>query len=166
MNEDTTSMGDTTEEDENPIMPEGVYRAQIIKVDPKKKTANGDDLYHVHFQVINGEWTGQRLWANQMVYYKGSPSIRGQGFTRHFLHQINQDYQGTLQVDTEVWVGQIVDVTVGHKEYKGQTQLEITDYKGLGDPDQKPTQKGAGTYEEYGTAGNVLSGNNEEEVPF
>ena len=123
-----TSNMNTSEEDENSILPEGKYRVRIIHVDDKVKTEKGDDRYNVTFEVLDDEFQGYKLWSNIMVYYKGSPSIKGQRITRHFLHQINQQYQGVLNVNVDDWVGQIVFVDVEHDEYKDSPKAKIVNY--------------------------------------
>lgn len=113
-------------------VPEGIYDAEITEVG-HKETKAGDPMHSLRLVIITGPMRDRLLFDNIVIPRVGSASFKIMGRTMHFLHMINQPYQGQFVVDTDKWVHQIVKVKVKHEiqkegKYAGKPKAVIADY--------------------------------------
>lgn len=103
-------------------LPEGIeYLFQITDYKETNKdggdlvTKNGDPMVNVTLEVVEPEqYAGKKVWHNVCFFQPNSPSIKGIGMTRHFLHCIGKTWEGDLSADPSSWVPRRLKATVIH----------------------------------------------------
>ena len=104
-------------------LPEGEYVFQITDFKEVDRDGNdlvtkkGDPQVNLTLEVVTPEeFAGRKVWHNVIFYKPDSPSIKGIGMTRHFLHCANLVYQGDLDTDPNDFVGKRIRATVVHND--------------------------------------------------
>jgi hypothetical protein len=102
-------------------LPTGEYVFQITDFKETDKQGNdlvtkaGDPKISLTLEVITPEeYAGRKVFHNLNFYLPTSPSIKGIGMTRHFLHCCNLPYEGDLDTDPNEFIGAKVRATVVH----------------------------------------------------
>jgi hypothetical protein len=104
-------------------LPEGQYVFQITDFKEVDRDGNelvtkkGDPQVNLTLEVVlPADKAGRKVWHNVIFYKPDSPSIKGIGMTRHFLHCANLPYQGDLDTDPNEFVGKRIRATVVHND--------------------------------------------------
>lgn len=104
-------------------LPEGEYVFQVTDFKEVDRDGNdlvtkkGDPQVNLTLEVVTPEkFAGRKVWHNVIFYKPDSPSIKGIGMTRHFLHCANIVYQGDLDTDPNEFVGKRIRSTVVHND--------------------------------------------------
>ncbi len=97
--------------------PEGDYSVQISEVG-EQLTSNGDPMAKPVLEIVSGEYKGCKIWDNIVIPKEGSPAFKIMGRTKHFLHCINEPYEGKFSYNTDNWLFKRVKVSVKHEIQK------------------------------------------------
>jgi hypothetical protein len=102
-------------------LPEGEYVFQITDFKENDKNGNpavtkaGDPMVNLTLEVLTPvEFEGKKIWHNVIFFQATSPSIKGIGMTRHFLHCCNLTWEGDLETDPNDFIGKKIRATVIH----------------------------------------------------
>lgn len=102
-------------------LPEGEYIFQVTDYKENDKNGNpavskaGDPMINLTLEVLTpAEFEGKKIWHNVIFFQAGSPSIKGIGMTRHFLHCCNLPWEGDLETDPNDFIGAKIRATVIH----------------------------------------------------
>ena len=109
------------------ILPEGEYVVRVGEV-RDKYSSKGDGYVAVKFTVMEGEHTGSPVWDNINFV----PAILGR--TKHFLHTIDQPYEGVIEYDSENWIDRELRITIKHEEYQGKMKMRVVKHDFLNEP--------------------------------
>jgi len=113
------------------LLPKGEHFARIAEKQDKQ-TQNGDPMVGIKLVVISGPGIDLWVWDNIVLPLPNSPAAAIKGRTKHFLHCIDQPYEGDEVIyDSDEWVGQICKIAVDHEEpnnYHKWPKAIITDY--------------------------------------
>ncbi len=123
----TTDMTGTEEGGSYTLLPEGTYVFNVAEVEDKT-TKNEDPMMNVMFTVAVGEFAGKKVWDNIIIPEPGSPAEKIKGRTMHFLHCINEPYEGKFEWNSDMWVGKAVSMRIFHEEYNGKTRAKVAEY--------------------------------------
>jgi hypothetical protein len=114
------------------LPPKGEYNVEIIKVMPKT-TENRDPMISTKFSIAGGEYQGVTLWDNIILSEDpDSPGYAILGKTKHFLHCLNEEYEGEFSWNENNWLGKITKIKLGHEEpnkyHPDYTKAIVTQY--------------------------------------
>ena len=125
-------------------LPEGIYQATCTSAQPAK-TSTGKDMIRTRYVVANGPEEGKSVLA-QMVFSPENDTALGI-FKRHlFAHGVdmatltNQNFAALSQMI----LGAALQITVVHRDWQGETRMEITDYQRSGSAPPPPPPAKAG----------------------
>lgn len=90
-------------------LPEGEYGVTIEKVVESLTKETGRPLIKIQYNVVNGKNANRKLFDN-IVIFEGD--AKGAGITKHFLHVIDEPYEGKFAVNPDNWVGKSLTVKV------------------------------------------------------
>ena len=111
---------DTTEIKESgnfELVEEGIHYARIDEIQ-ESITENGDDMITVKLVIVSG--VSQDLWCWDNIVISDNPNSPGYkilGRSKHFLHCINEPYEGKIEVDTDEWIGKKIQIEVYQDEF-------------------------------------------------
>ena len=106
-------------------LPAGDYSVVIGRVETVK-TLKGDPMVKVRYNVINGEYDGRVLFDNVVIFGGNKP---GAGMTKHFLHVIEEQYDGEFEIVPSNWVGKKLNVVLKVDEkYNNNKVTERKEY--------------------------------------
>ncbi len=109
---DTTEVA---EQGEFEICEIGEHYARIDEV-RESVTQNQDDLASIKLTIISGVSQDSWLWDNIVISDNpNSPGYKVLGRTKHFLHCIDEPYEGKIEVDTDNWKNKKVKIKVEHE---------------------------------------------------
>lgn len=128
-------------------IPEGDYNFVITKTQDQK-TSNKDNMVNVTCKVADGPYAGRLVWHNVVFLPKAHKAA---GMSKHFLHVINQPFEGVVTVDSKNWIDEVFRAHVKIAEFNGKPKNEI---------DEVYAQ------EEYPSDAGSPEGDSMEEVPF
>ena len=125
----TTNMRNVRES--GSVLPLNEYNFQIT--DKKDKTSsNGDPMVNITLTVIDGEYKGDVVYDNILIPAPDSPAARILGRTKHFLHCINEEYEGEEVIwDSDNWLGKTIKAMIAHEEpnqYHRNKRAVISEY--------------------------------------
>lgn len=109
-------------------VPEDTYNVEIEKVQDSTnlgtplKSGNGDPLIRVRYKILEGKYKDRKLFDQICFIKKGN---KGDGIAKHFLHVIDEPFEGVFDVKPENWVGKQLAVTVKIGEYQGKAKNEV-----------------------------------------
>ena len=90
-------------------LPVGAYRVTIDKIEETTTKGAGLPMIKVRYKVSSGKYTGRFIFDNVVLFGK---TDKGAGMTKHFLHIIDEPYDGDFDVDPDNWVGKELTVQV------------------------------------------------------
>jgi hypothetical protein len=76
-----------------PLPPEDIYNVEIVLVKDKTSSA-GDPMVSIKLNIITGEYMDSWVWDNILLPHLDSQAVKILGRTKHFLHCINEPYDG------------------------------------------------------------------------
>jgi len=123
----STNMQDVEEGGNFELLPEGSYIFSIDQVEDKV-TKNGDPMVSITLVVAKGDHAGRKVWDNIIFPELNSPAIRIKGRTKHFLHCINEPFEGKIEGNSDMWIGKAVSVIIFHDKYEGKTRAKVAEY--------------------------------------
>jgi hypothetical protein len=109
------------------LVPEGEYDLKIVSAE-LKTSKKGDPQALVDFTVINTLSYDGKVIRNHMVTFL--PQERsGAWIAKTFLKSIDQPYIGSVEINTEAWIGKIVTASVIQQEYEGKMYNRINNVR-------------------------------------
>jgi len=87
------------------VLPKGSYHVEIYSAKDQKSNA-GNDMVNVTYSVLNDEYKNARVFEYLTFTEKSMGRIK------HFLHMINEPYEGNCQIDSGNWIGQCLKIDV------------------------------------------------------
>lgn len=108
-------------------IPEGLYKLCIEEIEPKT-TKNNDPMAGLTMTVVGGEFAGRKVWDNIIIPEDDSPAIKIKGRTMHFLHCIDEPYEGKFAWDSDNWIGKTLFAKIWHETYEGKVRSKISEY--------------------------------------
>ena len=99
------------------LVAEGIHYARIDEMQ-EAITENGDDMFTIKLVMVSG--ISQDLWVWDNIVISDNPNSPGYkilGRSKHFLHCINEPYEGKIEIDTERWIGKQIKIEVYHDEF-------------------------------------------------
>jgi hypothetical protein len=119
------------------LLPPGDYELQITDTE-ERKTKNNDPMVNVTCEVINNpEYNGKNIFHNVSFLPKDKP---GAGMASHFLKSIGQPFEGTLEINSDDWIGAKFRAKIGEREYTkkdGITKAKVNEIKTLKPMDEE-----------------------------
>lgn len=91
-------------------LPEGEYEVCIDKVEETQTKQTGRPMIKVLYKVMKPKEHEGRILFDQVVLVEAG--AKGAGMTKHFLHVIDEPYEGNFEVDPDHWVGKSLKVSV------------------------------------------------------
>ena len=131
-NSDMTGVEENTD---FPLLPQGLYSCRVSNVEDGYSQA-GDPMIKVTLEVISGEYVGRLAFDRILFPKKGSKAEKILGRSKHFLHSIDEPYEGAFVIDSDNWIGKKCDVFILHREYEGKTYANVRGYDPI-DPETK-----------------------------
>lgn len=128
----TIDMSNAQEQGTIQLPPQGIYNVEIVeKRDGTSKS--GDVMVAIKLVITDGEFRGSWVWDNLVISDDiESPGYKILGRTKHFLHCINQPYEGkTVEWDSDNWLGRICKIRIDHEppnEYHKRIKGIVTEY--------------------------------------
>jgi len=100
----TVNMKDVKEGGSFTLPPEGIYEVEIIEIQDKE-SQNGDPMVSIKLMITEGEYKDKAwVWDNILIPSSNSPAAKILGRTKHFLHCINEPYEGEeVEYDSGAW---------------------------------------------------------------
>ena len=118
----------STEEQEQALLPDGIHIMRVSEVDDHKPTKNGDWMAKVTFEAVKGEYAGKTAVDYIVVPKASSASLNMMWKARVFLKAIGEPHKGPITVDTDNWFRKVVKVEVKGDEFNGKTTAKIAKY--------------------------------------
>lgn len=103
------------------LIDEGVYPVKLLKAEDGK-SQNGDDMIQCTFQVLKGEFKGQKLFDNFPIIDKALWKLK------QMLEACGKKADGKVKIDLSKLEGLTCKVNVKHEEYKGKDRAKIAEY--------------------------------------
>lgn len=57
-------------------LPEGAYVVEVAEVYPDKTTKNGDEMWRIEFEILEGQYRGRKLFDNMVFSQKAMPRVK------------------------------------------------------------------------------------------
>ncbi len=109
------------------LLPKGKYYVKIVEC-AEKMTKNQDPMIFITMQILEGKYTGRKIFDNIIIPNAGSPAFKIMGRTKHFLHVIAEPYEGDIEWDSSRWLFKQLKVEVFIDEYLGQKRNQVANY--------------------------------------
>jgi len=125
-----TNFNDVDEQEEfgpRKLLPDGKYLFQITEIQDKE-TKNGDPMISVKLQCIDERYEDIWVWDNIVIPTPNSPGWGIAGRTKHFLHCINEPFQGNFSWDSDNWKYKKVKANVESETYNDKLKNVIKGY--------------------------------------
>lgn len=110
-------------------IPNGVYRLRITSIQDGE-TRNGDPMANVTFTVVEGPFTGRKVFHNVPFLPATQPDgseTPGAGIAKHFLHVLGETYADEkVNIDTDRWFEKMVKAEVGIAAYTDKKNQKRT----------------------------------------
>lgn len=87
------------------VLPNGSYYVEIYSAKDQISRAD-NDMVCVTYSVLNDEY------KNAKVFEYLTFTEKSMGRIKHFLHMINEPYEGNCQIDSGNWIGKCLKITV------------------------------------------------------
>ena len=116
-------------------VPVGDYVAEISKVELRAASGPGKfEKISVEFVIMEGPWASRRVWENLSFSPKALFRMRGFfalfGYNKAGLEfDVDDESQEIVEPDLK---GRAVGITVGHRDWEGQTKEDVEDVRPLG----------------------------------
>lgn len=91
-------------------LPAGEYEVTIKRVEETQTQETQRPMIKVLYEVMKPvEHAGRNLFDQVVLIEAGG---KGAGITKHFLHVIDEPYEGAFTVDPDNWIGKSLKVSV------------------------------------------------------
>ena len=107
------------------LLPTGNYSVEIAKVQEGKTKDGKKDLIKIRYRVILPADHKGRLIFDQITLLQGDEP--GAGITKHFLHVIDEPYDGDFEIIPENWIGKKLNVGVVVDEQYNNNKIKTHD---------------------------------------
>ena len=128
-----TSMAGVKEQTGNiSLLPEkGEYDVEIVVVKENMSKKN-DPMPSIKLQIVSGQFKDCWLWDNILIPQVGSVASKILGRTKHFLHCIDEEYEGDeISWDTDNWIGKRIRIKIDHEtpnQHHKNTKAIVEEY--------------------------------------
>jgi len=109
------------------ILPDGKYLFQLIEKEDQE-SKNGDPMILIVLQCLEEKYNDVKVWDRIVIPTPDSPGWGIAGRTMHFLHCINEPFQGNFVWDSDNWVNKKVMANVGSGLYNDNRKNVIKGY--------------------------------------
>jgi hypothetical protein len=127
----TTNMKDIKESGSFVLAPEGTYEVEIAEI-RDGESANGDPMITIKLVITSGEYQDSWVWDNILIPHLDSPAVKILGRTKHFLHCINEPYEGEeVEYDSDRWLWKKCKIRIAHEapnEYHKRPKAVVAEY--------------------------------------
>lgn len=122
------------EEGPEPV-PDGPYNVEV-ETAQSKPAGSGKPMVVVVFKILDGPYAGKKVW-NNFVLTEDNPNALGYFFSHMSAMGIDQSTiaqmappdQGGMDQLAQMLVGRRATITVGHRQWQGQTRNQVGDVK-------------------------------------
>jgi hypothetical protein len=137
-------------------LPEGVYNLRIVTAEGGTTKA-GKPKVTVDYEVYDGDYMGRSLKYHTVTFF--GKDEKGAGITKGYLSAIGEPNDGSVEVDTDKWIGKVITAKVG---------IKLPDEKGRIFNEVKWVNKYEIDFTKPSLVAEVATGTavSEEEVPF
>lgn len=115
---------DLTEAVSNKPIDLGVYEMEVESISEVKQGAKAAYVTIV-WNCVEEPFVGRKVYDNRPVNGKGA-SLFADFYAKVTGEDVDVDDLDSLDIDTDDLVGQSALVTIGHREYNGETQHEVS----------------------------------------
>lgn len=105
------------------LLPDGTYQLKIVKAD-LKESKSGNPMVTVDLSVVNSlNHNGAKIMFHNVTIIPNDE--KGAWIAKLFLKAIGQPYKGNVTIDTDAWLGKIINAEVGVREYDNKKYNNI-----------------------------------------
>ena len=107
----------------NPRLPEGDYKAKIVKAEKKEAKSSGNTYIQFTFKITEGKYKGKELTGNATLTPKAL------FWLRHMLEALGVDVpEKAVNIKYKKYIGEKVGITLEDDEYEGKIKSEVSDF--------------------------------------
>lgn len=105
------------------VVEEGDYSVEVVEIEQKTSESSGADYLSMEFKILDGEFTGKKLYHNCSLQPQALFNLRG------VLEALGFEVpQGVMELDTADLIGETCMVSVTHEQYEGKTKARISEF--------------------------------------
>lgn len=145
------------------IMPDGKYMFEIAEKEDSNSKA-GDVMINITLRCVEEAYSGNFVWDRILLPLPNSPAHKVIGRSKRFLHCIGEPYQGNFDVDTDRWVGKLVEAEIGHEVYDSKSKNIVKRYILQEDTNQPSSNQNPSTTNNNAAYSNYS--NKDDDLPF
>lgn len=98
-------------------LPEGKYLSRLESIDDSQQTQNGDDMWRMQFQVIEGEYKKRYIFDNMVFSEKAMSRVK------LICSRMGLDVSGEVDLTTDLLIGRVVIIEVTVEEYTDEQEV-------------------------------------------
>lgn len=100
-------------------LPEGIYSAQVAKVEQILSKTSGNPMLKVEFDIISEDYPNRKVWANYVLTEAAMWKVQ------ELFKALGLDADGIIDIDTDDLVGMGCNLKIEQREYNGDIVNDV-----------------------------------------